>query len=55
MSVILVRTDDRRMVYNQNEGWVDRDAGPGPTAYPDDFKNVQCEPGTEWEDQDDPD
>lgn len=46
---IIVQSVNRQMVYNQNFGWVDRDAGPGPTVFPPGAEEKQLEPGQEWE------
>lgn len=47
MGWIIVQSADHRMVFNQFEGWVDRDAGPGPTVFPEQRDDIPV--GAEWE------
>ena len=47
---VLVNTHDRTQVFNQNYGWVDRDAGPGPSLFPDEGRAyVEIPLNAEWE------
>lgn len=47
---IITSTDDRRKVFNEHVGWVDRDIAPGATVFSDEYrKSITLEPGQEWE------
>lgn len=47
---IIVNSSDRRMVFNEHVGWVDRDIEPGPTIFSDAYRQaITLEPGQEWE------
>lgn len=44
---IVVNSNDRRMVFNEHAGWVDRDIEPGPTIFSDAYrKAIALEPRT---------
>lgn len=47
---IIVNSNDRRMVFNEQVGWTDRDLEPGPTIFNQAYRDaITLEPGQEWE------